>query len=288
MKSLLSFVLVGVVAATTSGSQNPLEVLGTSLGLSALAGVDLYLTVFATGLAIHMGWLTQYPPALSVLGDPGVIALAGSLYALEFFADKVPWIDSLWDTIHTAIRPVGGAFLAIKSLGATDPVMDVVAALLGGSVAFCTHATKAGTRVLVNHSPEPFSNIAVSVIEDGAVLAGSWLSFRHPILMLTAGCLFITAFIYLGPKLVRMLKAEFIWVASRLRAWRGAKLEGRLKTDHDQVLDVLHPQFAARIPALLDSQERLLFSIPAISGRMSKVGRYTRGIVVGSASGRLW
>src|ERR1043166_4865470 len=125
MKPLIPFALVGVVAATTNTSQNPLEVLGTTLGLSALAGINLYLTVFVTGLAINAGWLTNYPPALSVLGNEGVIILAGVLYALEFFADKVPWVDSLWDTIHTVIRPIGGAFLAIKGLGTTDPMLDV-------------------------------------------------------------------------------------------------------------------------------------------------------------------
>lgn len=288
MKPLIPFALVGVVAATTNTSQNPLEVLGTTLGLSALAGINLYLTVFVTGLAINAGWLTNYPPALSVLGNEGVIILAGVLYALEFFADKVPWVDSLWDTIHTVIRPIGGAFLAIKGLGTTDPMLDVVAGLLGGSVAFCTHSTKAGTRLLVNHSPEPFSNIALSVAEDVAVVGGSWLAFQHPIVMLVGLTLFLIGFIYFGPKVFRMLKAESIWVVSRLRQWFGAAADGRLKLDHQQVIESLPPRFADKMPTLLEANERLLFTIPAFSGRMPKIGRYTRGAIVGSSSGRLW
>jgi hypothetical protein len=289
MKPLLPLALVGVVAASTaSASQGPLETLGTTLGLSALAGINLYLTVFVTGLAIQNGWLTNYPPALEVLGDPGIILLSGVFYALGFFADKVPWVDSLNDTIHTFIRPIGGAFIAIKGLGTTDPMLDVVAGLLGGTVAFTTHATKAGTRLIVNHSPEPFSNIAVSFGEDAGVLGGTWLSFQHPVIMLTLVCLFLAAFVYFGPKAVRMMKAEFLWIGSRVSTWFGRTMEGRLKRDHQEALNSLPPRLADRIHTLLDQEERLLFAIPCFSGRMRNVGRYTRGAVIGTNSGRLW
>src|SRR4051795_13627735 len=140
-----------------------LNLLAVALGLAALAGINLYLTVFATGLAIHFHWITlsaQYQ-SLEILGNPWIITVAGILYSLEFFADKIPWVDSLWDAIHTVIRPIGGAFLAIRVLGTPDPVFDVVIVLLAGGVTFATHAAKAGTRLVVNHSPEPFSNIAL-------------------------------------------------------------------------------------------------------------------------------
>jgi hypothetical protein len=288
MKPLIPLAVLGVVGATSTASQNPLEVLGTTLGLTALAGVDLYLTVFVTGLAIQMGWLTNYPPALQALGEPRIIILSGVFYALEFFADKVPWVDSMWDAIHTFIRPIGGAFLAIKSLGTTDPMLDVVAGLLGGSVAFCTHSTKAGTRILVNHSPEPFSNIAVSVAEDVGVAGALWLTFAHPVLMSILVLTFLMAFIYFGPKVIRILKAEMIWIVSRIRSWLGHKVDGRLKWNHQEVIDGIAHYFADKAPQILDTNERLTFAIPCVSGRMQKIGRFTRGVVVGTSSGRLW
>src|SRR6202522_1492129 len=113
-----------------------LQTLSVALGLAALSGYSLYLTVFSTGLAIHMGWVHLAPQfeSLSVLGDPGILIVSGLLFALEFLADKVPWVDSVWDAVHTVIRPIGGAFLAIRVLGNPDPVFDVIVALLAGSV----------------------------------------------------------------------------------------------------------------------------------------------------------
>src|SRR6266511_2542850 len=108
-----------------------LQTLGIALGLASLAGLNLYLTVFVTGLSIQQGWVTLAPQyqQLDILAHPAVIAIAGVLYVLQFFADKVPWVDSLWDSIHTVIRPVGGAFLALRALGPIDPTVEVIAAL---------------------------------------------------------------------------------------------------------------------------------------------------------------
>ena len=145
-----------------------LNLLSVALGLACLAGLNLYLTVFATGLAIHFHWIvlaTQYQ-SLSILGDPIVITISGVLFLLEFFADKIPWIDSIWDAVHTIIRPIGGALLAIQVLGHSTPMLDVVIVLLAGTTALATHTAKAATRLLSNTSPEPFSNIALSVGED--------------------------------------------------------------------------------------------------------------------------
>src|SRR5450432_1307254 len=151
-----------------------LQLLAVALGLASLAGLNLYLTVFVTGLAVQQHWVVlapQYAP-LEILANPVVITISGVMYFIEFFADKIPWIDSLWDSIHTIIRPVGGALLAIRVLGPTNPMFDVIVALLGGSVALMTHGVKAGTRLVANGSPEPFSNIALSVTEDAAVVGG--------------------------------------------------------------------------------------------------------------------
>src|SRR2546428_5981177 len=127
-----------------------LQLLGVALGLAALGGINLCLTVFVTGLAIRMEWITlahQYKQ-LEVLADPLIIGIAGFLYFVEFFADKVPWLDTLWDAIHTIIRPIGGAFLAIRVLGTPNPIFDVIICLLAGGAALTTHGLKAGTRLL--------------------------------------------------------------------------------------------------------------------------------------------
>jgi len=187
-----------------------LQSLGIALGLASLAGLNLYLTVFVTGLAINQGWINvvQTHPDLAVLGHPAIVAVAAVLYLLEFFADKVPWVDSLWDTVHTLIRPVGGAFLAIRVLGQPDPVFDVITALLAGSVTLMVHGVKAGTRLVANHSPEPFSNIALSLTEDVAVLGGLALIKADPTLALVVFSILILAIAIFGPVLFRAVKVN--------------------------------------------------------------------------------
>ena len=191
-----------------------LQLLGTALGLGALAGLNLYLTVFATGLAIQQGWIALAPQyhALAVLGNPGVVFLAGALYFIEFFADKVPWVDSLWDTVHTVIRPLGGAFLAVRALGSTDPAFEVAIALLAGTVSLTTHGVKAGARLLVNASPEPFSNIALSLSEDATVLGGLALIHYHPVVALAVVVVVVFGILYFGPRIFRAIKIR-LWLA---------------------------------------------------------------------------
>ena len=161
-----------------------LNLLSVALGLACLAGINLYLTVFATGLAIHFHWITLAPAyqSLEVLGHPVIITIAGILYFLEFFADKIPWIDSAWDAVHTVIRPIGGALLAIQVLGHPSPAFTVIVALLAGGTSLVTHTAKAATRLATNTSPEPFSNIALSVAEDVAVVRGLALIHFNPLL----------------------------------------------------------------------------------------------------------
>src|SRR4029077_4551572 len=148
-----------------------------------LAGINLYLTVFVTGMAVHFGWvvLPSNLQDLLVLGDPWVIAIAGALYFTEFFADKIPWVDTANDALHTFIRPLGGALLAVLALGEADPAVKVIAALLAGGAALTAHAAKAGARLMANVSPEPISNISLSLGEDALVLGGLGLLLWHPV-----------------------------------------------------------------------------------------------------------
>src|SRR5438034_2317148 len=191
-----------------------LNLLAVALGLAALAGVNLYLTVFATGLAIHFHWITLAPQyqSLEVLGNPWILSIAGVLYFLEFFADKVPWVDSIWDAVHTVIRPIGGALLAIQVLGHPGPAFTVIVALLAGGTSLIAHTAKAATRLASNTSPEPFSNIALSVGEDAAVLGGLALVHFNPLLALIIFLIGIAAFFYFAPKILRAIKTK-IWLA---------------------------------------------------------------------------
>ena len=159
------------------------EILGVAASVSLLAGWRLYLCVFATGLAIRMGWIAapEHLPSLAVLASNWVIGAAGIGMIAEFFADKIAWLDSLWDAVHTAIRPVGGALLALALVDASDPKWQVVTLLLGGGAALVSHTAKAGTRAVVNASPEPFSNIAVSTGEDVTTGGLLFLALTKPV-----------------------------------------------------------------------------------------------------------
>jgi hypothetical protein len=188
-----------------------LDLLSVALGLAALAGINLYLTVFATGLAIHFHWITlgsQYQ-SLEVLGNPWIISIAGVLYLLEFFADKVPWVDSIWDAVHTVVRPIGGALLAIQVLGHPNPAFTVIVALLAGGTSLLAHTAKAATRLASNTSPEPLTNIALSLGEDAAVLGGLTLVHFSPVLALIIFLVCIGAFWYFARKILRSIKGKF-------------------------------------------------------------------------------
>jgi hypothetical protein len=154
--------------------------LGRTLGFSFAAGLNLYATVAVLGLASRYGWV-DLPPQFAVFNNDYVIAAALVMYAIEFIADKVPWVDTLWDGIHTAIRPLGGALIAVATLGEASPTVEGLVALMGGAVAASTHVTKAGTRAIANASPEPFSNWILSLAEDAFVLGLGWLTLTYPV-----------------------------------------------------------------------------------------------------------
>lgn len=157
------------------------QLLALAAALGWASGFRLYAAVFLTGLAGFMGWIAL-PPGLQVLQHPGVLAASGFMLCVEFFADKIPLVDSIWDAVHTLIRIPAGAALAAGALGADSAAMGWIAALVGGSLAATSHATKMTTRAAVNTSPEPFSNWAVSLFEDGLVVFLLWLSATHPAL----------------------------------------------------------------------------------------------------------
>jgi hypothetical protein len=160
-----------------------IEILGLAGSLSLLSGWRLYLTVFATGVAMHFNLvpLPENLAMLDVLANPWVIGISALGAVAEFFADKVAWLDSIWDGLHTIMRPVGGALLALAVVDSADPTWQVIAFLLGGGAALASHATKATARAAVNTSPEPVSNIILSTVEDVATGGLLMLAFANPV-----------------------------------------------------------------------------------------------------------
>ena len=161
-----------------------MEIIGIAGSVSLLAGWRLYLSIFATGLAMRLDAipLPEHLQSLDALANPWVMGVAALAAIAEFFADKVMWLDSAWDAIHTFVRPVGGALLALAIVDPSDPATQVVAFLLGGGAALTAHAGKAGARGVVNASPEPVSNMAVSTVEDVATVGLLYLAYEYPYL----------------------------------------------------------------------------------------------------------
>ena len=176
------------------------------------SGLRLYAVLFAAGLLGRLHTI-DLPSSLQVLQHPVVLAVSGLMFAIEFFADKIPGVDSLWDAIHTFIRIPAGAVLAALALGNHDPAMVLAAALLGGSLAAGTHAAKAGSRALINASPEPFSNIGASLTEDALVAGGLYAAFAHPWLFIAFLAAFIVLLAWLLPKLWRGVRMVFSRIA---------------------------------------------------------------------------
>lgn len=181
------------------------QLFALAAALGWASGFRLYAVVFLTGLAGFMGWM-PLPPGLQVLQHPGVLMASGFMLSVEFFADKIPFVDSMWDAVHTLVRIPAGAALAAGALGADSAAMGWIAALVGGSLAATSHATKMTTRAAVNTSPEPFSNVAVSLFEDGLVVFLLWLSATHPGIFTIVLLVSIVLAIILLVVLVKFLK----------------------------------------------------------------------------------
>jgi hypothetical protein len=199
-----------VVQAASGLDAAQLVALAAALGWAS--GLRLYAVVFLTGLAGWLGWVAL-PGGLQVLQHPGVLGAAGFMLVVEFFADKIPWVDSLWDAVHTFIRIPAGALLAAGVFGADAGAWTLMAALLGGSLAATAHAAKATTRAAVNASPEPFSNIGLSLLGDAAVPAMLWLSWAHPVAFFAALAVALVLMVALTLLLFKFIRG----LARRLR-----------------------------------------------------------------------
>lgn len=176
------------------------------------SGVRLYLVILLTGLAGYMGWM-ELPQGLHLLANPVVLGASGFMVFVEFFADKIPGLDSLWDVVHTVIRIPAGAALAAGVFGADSSAMGLVAALMGGTLAATSHAAKATSRAAINTSPEPFTNIGTSLVEDSLVPAGLWLAIAHPFVFIPLLVLMLVLSVWLIRVCWRFLAQLFSRVA---------------------------------------------------------------------------
>ncbi len=193
--------------------QELVETLALTLGAGWASGINLYATLFMLGYMQANGY-AELPPDLLVLSDPLVMGAAGLMYAVEFFADKTPGVDTGWDALHTFIRIPAGAILAAGAIGEVAPAAELAAAIVGGGLAAGSHALKAGSRVIINTSPEPFSNWTASVGEDVAVFVGLWAALAHPALFLVALLIFLILLVWLLPKVFRGIRT----IARRIAA----------------------------------------------------------------------
>lgn len=197
-----------------------IDIIAMTLGVAWASGINLYAAILVMGI-MGAGGYTELPPSLTVLQDPLVLMAAGMMYFVEFFADKIPGVDSGWDAIHTFIRIPAGAMLAVGAAQGLEinQAAELAAALLGGSLAATSHLTKSSTRLVLNASPEPITNATASIVEDLAVVGGLWTALNYPWAFLVFIIVFILLAIWLLPKLWRALKD----IAKTIRGWLGKK-----------------------------------------------------------------
>jgi hypothetical protein len=198
---------------------DPVSIIALTMGIAWASGINLYAAVLMLGVMGATDMIVL-PPDLQLLASPIVIMAAAFMYLVEFFADKVPGVDSGWDAIHTFIRIPAGAVLAAGAVGDVDPALAFAAALIGGTLAAGSHVTKASARLAINASPEPFSNWTASLAEDALVVAGLWTALHYPLVFLALLAVFVGLVIWLLPKLIRLVYRLFQRIAAWLR--RGA------------------------------------------------------------------
>ncbi|MBM4202937.1 MAG: DUF4126 domain-containing protein [Gammaproteobacteria bacterium] len=198
------------------GVQDLLQTLALSAGVAWASGINVYAVLGTLGLAGSFGYV-NLPSTLEVVQGPVFIGASLLMFVVQFFMDKIPSVDIFWDALHTFIRIPAGAVLAASAVGEVDPALMVATGIIGGTITVATHATKAGSRALINTSPEPFSNWAASFTEDAMVLGGLWAIFQYPVVFLGLFLLFILIACLLLPKLIRGIRA----VLRRIGAWFG-------------------------------------------------------------------
>ncbi len=199
-----------------------IEIISLTLGVAWASGINLYAAILVLGL-LGAGGYTELPPSLTVLQDPLVLMSAGVMYFVEFFADKIPGVDSGWDAIHTFIRIPAGAMLAVGAVQGLEinQAAELTAALLGGSLAATSHLTKASTRLVINTSPEPMTNWTASIVEDMAVIGGLWASLTYPWAFVIFVIVFVLFAIWILPKLWRAIRE----IIATIRGWFAKKTE---------------------------------------------------------------
>jgi hypothetical protein len=210
--------------------QEIISLLALTLGVGWASGINLYAAVATLGLMGATGNM-DLPSGLETLQDPMVIAAAGLMFGVEFFADKIPGVDSGWDAIHTFIRIPAGAILAAGAVGDIGPGAELAAAIVGGALSATSHATKSGTRALINTSPEPFTNWTASLVEDVAVIGGIYTAIQHPGLFLVLLLAFIIFAIWLLPKVWRAVKRVFRFLLRLFGVKDEPPLERELQVD---------------------------------------------------------
>jgi hypothetical protein len=211
-----------------------IDVIAMTLGVAWASGINLYAAILVLGI-MGSGGYTELPPSLTVLQDPLVIGAAGIMYFVEFFADKIPGVDSGWDAIHTFIRIPAGAMLAVGAAQGLEinQAAELAAALLGGSLAATSHLTKASTRLVINTSPEPVTNTTASITEDLAVIGGLWTALNYPVAFIVFIILFVLLAIWLLPKLWRAIKSIVITI----RGWLGGNKDQEESVKATDVVD---------------------------------------------------
>jgi Domain of unknown function (DUF4126) len=192
-----------------------LTTLGRTMGFSFAAGLNLYATVAILGLASRFDWVAL-PPQFKIFDNDIVIAAAIVMYLVEFVADKIPWVDSIWDGVHTVIRPIGGALIAVATLGHASPAVQGLAALLGGSLAAGSHFTKAGARAVANTSPEPFTNWILSLSEDVLVVGLGFMALKYPLAAAIVVLLCVATMVMFAAWIVRAVRTR--WATSNADA----------------------------------------------------------------------
>ena len=236
------------------GYQEIISVIALTMGASWASGINLYAALLVLGIGGATGQV-ELPENLALLQSPLVIGVAGCMYCMEFVADKVPGVDTGWDALQTFVRVPAGAMLAAGAVGDVGPAMEVAVGIVGGGMAMTSHATKAGSRVVINTSPEPVSNWTASIVEDLAVFGGLWVALNHPIFFIILLILFVMLAIWLLPKILRGIKV----VACTIGGWLGlVKPAESDSSDERQKLRDLHDSGTLTDDEYTQAEKRLL------------------------------